>query len=137
MYEILLGCIAFFSVIGITCAWVYLLHVLMRKEEGNEIATREKRKMRKLNDIMVFEDNKIYYVHEIIDFKKTIKEPKGIHIKKDGNNTIKKVIEWDSYKGKIENLSGEERIVAQIIPSKPLDDKTLKKVIGLIKETRK
>lgn len=90
-----------------------------------------------LNDIVVFEDNQAYYIHEILDFEETIlRTDDDLHMKKVNNQNVKKFIEWSDYKGNVDKLDDESRIIVDLIPASPLDDKTSERIFNMITETR-
>lgn len=136
MYEVMLKFIVALSIFSVIPLSLFLLYIHEKLSEKQRITEKEVQEMSKLNNIVVYEDNKAYFVHEILDFEETIKESDDIYVTKVGSSPIKKVIEWCSYEGDVEKLSDEDRIVAQIIPSKPLEKEMLEKVMALIKETR-
>lgn len=94
-------------------------------------------KKSQLNDIVVFEDNEAYYIHEILDFEETIlQKDDDLHMKNINNQKVKKFIEWSDYKGNTDKLDDESRIIVDLIPASPLDDKTSKRIFNMITETR-
>lgn len=94
-------------------------------------------KKSQLNDIVVFEDNQAYYIHEILDFEETIlRTDDDLHMKKVNNQNVKKFIEWSDYKGNVDKLDDESRIIVDLIPASPLDDKTSERIFNMITETR-
>lgn len=94
-------------------------------------------KKSQLNDIVVFEDNEAYYIHEILDFEETIlQKDDDLHMKNVNNQNVKKFIAWSDYKGNTDKLDDESRIIVDLIPASPLDDKTSKRIFNMITETR-
>lgn len=90
-----------------------------------------------LNDIVVFEDNQAYYIHEILDFEETIlRTDDDLHMKNVNGQDVKKFIEWSDYKGNVDKLDDESRIIVDLIPASPLDDKTSERIFNMITETR-
>lgn len=90
-----------------------------------------------LNDIVVFEDNEAYYIHEILDFEETIlQKDDDLHMKNVNNQKVKKFIEWSDYKGDTNKLDDESRIIVDLIPASPLDDETAERIFNMITETR-
>lgn len=136
MYEVMLQFIVVLTMFSIIPLSLLTMYIYKKVSEKHAAIEKEIQEMSKLNNIIVYEDNKAYFVHEILDFEKTIKESDDIYTTKVGISPIKKVIEWCSYEGDVEKLSDEDRIIAQIIPSKPLEEEMLEKVMALIKETR-
>lgn len=136
MYQVMLQCIVALTMFSIIPLSLLAVYMYKKRSEEQAVIEKEVQEMSKFNNIIVYEDNKAYFVHEILDFEETIKESDDIYVTKVGSSPIKKVIEWCSYNGDVEKLSDEDRIVAQIIPSKPLEKEMLEKVMALIKETR-
>lgn len=94
-------------------------------------------KKSQLNDIVVFEDDEAYYIHEILDFEETIlQEDDDLHMKNVNNQEVKKFIEWFDYKGNVNKLDDESRIIVDLIPASPLDDETAERIFNMITETR-
>lgn len=94
-------------------------------------------KKSQLNDIVVFEDNQAYYIHEILDFEETIlQKDDDLHMKNVNNQNVKKFIAWSDYKGDVDKLDDESRIIVDLIPASPLDDKTSERIFNMITETR-
>lgn len=94
-------------------------------------------KKSQLNDIVVFEDNQAYYIHEILDFEETIlQKDDDLHMKNINNQKVKKFIEWSDYKGNTDKLDDESRIIVDLIPASPLDDETSERIFNMITETR-
>lgn len=94
-------------------------------------------KKSQLNDIVVFEDNQAYFIHEILDFEETIlQKDDDLHMKNVNNQNVKKFIAWSDYKGNVDKLDDESRIIVDLIPASPLDDKTSKRIFNMITETR-
>lgn len=90
-----------------------------------------------LNDIVVFEDSQAYYIHEILDFEETIlRTDDDLHMKNVNGQDVKKFIEWSDYKGNVDKLDDESRIIVDLIPASPLDDKTSERIFNMITETR-
>ena len=94
-------------------------------------------KKSQLNDIVVFEDNQAYFIHEILDFEETIlQKDDDLHMKNVNNQKVKKFIAWSDYKGDTNKLDDESRIIVDLIPASPLDDKTSARIFNMITETR-
>lgn len=94
-------------------------------------------KKSQLNDIVVFEDNQAYYIHEILDFEETILQTDNdLHMKNVNGQNVKKFIAWSDYKGNVDKLDDESRIIVDLIPASPLDDKTSERIFNMITETR-
>lgn len=94
-------------------------------------------KKSQLNDIVVFEDNQAYYIHEILDFEETIlQKDDDLHMKNVNGQNVKKFIAWSDYKGNVDKLDDESRIIVDLIPASPLDDKTSERIFNMITETR-
>lgn len=94
-------------------------------------------KKSQLNDIVIFEDDEAYYIHEILDFEETIlQEDDDLHMKNVNNQKVKKFIEWSDYKGDTNKLDDESRIIVDLIPASPLDDETSERIFNMITETR-
>lgn len=94
-------------------------------------------KKSQLNDIVVFEDNQAYFIHEILDFEETIlQKDDDLHMKNVNNQNVKKFIAWSDYKGNVDKLDDESRIIVDLIPASPLDDETSERIFNMITETR-
>lgn len=113
------------------------LFIVIRMGINTRIMKESEVKKSQLNDIMVFEDDEAYYIHEILDFEETIlNEDNDLHMKNVNNQNVKKFIEWSDYRGNTDKLDDESRIIVDLIPANPLDDKTSERIFNMIIETR-
>lgn len=107
--------------------------MIINKRIKSELEIRKSQ----LNDIVIFEDNEAYYIHEILDFEETIlQKDDDLHMKNVNNQKVKKFIEWSDYKGDTNKLDDESRIIVDLIPASPLDDETSERIFNMITETR-
>lgn len=107
--------------------------MIINKRIKSELEIRKSQ----LNDIVIFEDNEAYYIHEILDFEETIlQKDDDLHMKNVNNQKVKKFIEWYDYKGDTSKLDDESRIIVDLIPASPLDDETSERIFNMITETR-
>ena len=118
------------GIVFIVMSAIFITPRVLNKEELDV-------KKSQLNDIVVFEDDEAYYIHEILDFEETIlQEDDDLHMKNVNNQEVKKFIEWSDYKGNTDKLDDESRIIVDLIPASPLDDETAERIFNMITETR-
>lgn len=91
-----------------------------------------------LNDIVTFGNNESYFIHELLDFEKTIRGEDGDLIMRTDDNMsdVKFFIPWYPNQHKPSTLNEEEQIIIETIPSKPLTKERMVDISKLIVEAR-